>query len=448
LTPAARLAAAIELLDAIEAAAQAPADAIANAFFRDRKFIGSGDRRWIADLVWSCLRQRLRLDWHLARRHHAFTGRARAIAWMLLGEASAADALSALFSGTGYGPAPLDDAERRLIRMLAGSPLVDPAMDEATRLNLPAFLLDGLRARFGDALAAEAAALEQPASLDLRANLLKTDRDAARRALSAEGFQAESTRYSPWGLRLASRAPVTSTKAFRDGLVEIQDEGSQLIAWLVDARPGMRVLDFCAGAGGKTLAMAATMANHGQIIAADVSLKRLDAAVRRLRRAGIHNVERRAIGPGEKWLKRAAGKFDRVLVDAPCTGSGTWRRNPDGRFRLRQEDLSQLVTKQREILRAAAGMVKAGGRLVYATCSLLLDENERQVEQVLDEVPGFVVIGLDTVWKSLAPGAAPPCAGAFMSLSPATHGTDGFFAAILERTDPGRMGVPGAGGAT
>lgn len=435
MTPSARLAAAIDLLDAIEATAEAPADAVANGYFRDRKFIGSGDRRWIADLVWSSLRHRLRLNWHLARRHHASTGRALAIAWLLLGERTPAEALAGMFSGAGYGPAPLDDAERRLIRMLADAPLIDPAMDEATRLNLPGFLLESFRARFGDALEAEASALGQPASLDLRVNLLKTGRDAARAALAAEGLPAEPTRFSPWGLRLASRAPVTGTKAFRDGLVEIQDEGSQLIAWLTDARPGMRVLDFCAGAGGKTLAMAAAMENRGQVIAADVSLKRLDAAVRRLRRAGIHNVERRAIGPGEKWLKRSAGKFDRVLVDAPCTGTGTWRRNPDARFRLRPEALAELVTKQRAILESAAPLVKAGGRLVYATCSLLPEENERQVEYVLARMPSFRLMELSQATPSQAwRDASPPCADPFLMLSPAAHGTDGFFAAILERT--------------
>jgi 16S rRNA (cytosine967-C5)-methyltransferase len=326
--------------------------------------------------------------------------------------------------------------ERRLIGALAGQSLIDAAMDEATRLNLPDFLLDSFRARFADALHAEATAFDQPASLDLRVNLLKADRETARAALAAEGFDAEPTPLSPWGLRLASRAPVTGTKAFREGLVEIQDEGSQLIAWLTDARPGMRVLDFCAGAGGKSLAMAAAMQNRGQVIAADTSLKRLDAAVRRLRRAGIHNVERRAIGPGEKWIKRSAGKFDRVLVDAPCTGTGTWRRNPDARFRLRPDALAELVTKQRAILESAAPLVKAGGRLVYATCSVLPEENERQVEKVLTALPEFSVVSVSQVWVSQTwREAALPCADPYLMLSPAAHGTDGFFAAILQRGD-------------
>lgn len=451
MTPAARLAAAIALLEAIEAAPHAPADAVANGFFRDRRFIGGGDRRWIADLAWQVLRQRLRLDWHLARAGRAAGARALALAWLCLGERASADAVAGLFAGARYGPHPLSDAERRLLHALADATLVDPRMDEATRLNLPPFLLAGFRTRFGSALADEAAAFDRPASLDLRVNILKADRDTARTALAAEGLQAEPTRFSPWGLRLASRTPVTGTQAFRDGLVEIQDEGSQLIALLGDARPGLRVLDYCAGAGGKTLALAASMDNRGQVVAADVSAPRLAAAVRRLRRAGIHNVARRVIAPGEKWLKRAAATFDRVLVDAPCTGSGTWRRNPDGRYRLRPDDLPELVTKQRAILRSAAAMVKAGGILVYATCSVLPEENERQVEQVLAEVTDLSLIPLPQAWQAVAPSCPIPCAGPFLALSPAAHGTDGFFAAVLRRAPADAAGpLPGrpAGGGT
>jgi 16S rRNA (cytosine967-C5)-methyltransferase len=427
-TPPARLDAAIALLAAIEAAPRAPADAIAQAFFRDRRFIGAADRRWISDLVWHVLRQAIRIDWHLARHAHPPTPRARAIAWLRLGEQVASDALAGLFSGARYGPAALSAEERVLNGALAGA-LDDPAMDEAARLNLPAFLVGPLRARFGASLEAELAAMDRPAPLDLRANLLKADREAAHAALAAEGFPAEPTALSPWGLRLRARAPIVGAKAFRDGLVEIQDEGSQLIALLADARPGHRVIDYCAGAGGKTLAMAAMMDNRGSLVAADVSLTRLDAAVKRLRRAGVHNVERRAIEPGAKWLKRAAGGFDRVLVDAPCTGTGTWRRNPDARFRLQPDDLAALVTKQRDILVSAARLVKAGGKLVYATCSLLVEENHAQVQHFLAQAQNFRLLPLSAVW----PAGTPPCADPYLALTPAAHATDGFFAAVMER---------------
>ena len=236
---------------------------------------------------------------------------------------------------------------------------------------------------------------------------------------------------SPWGLRIEGRRPVTSGPAFQSGLVEIQDEGSQLVAALVDARPGMRVCDYCAGAAGKTLALAAAMGNRGQVVACDVSAARLDNAVRRLRRAGAHNVERHKLAPGDKWAKRHAGVFDRVLVDAPCTGAGTWRRNPDARLRLKETDLAELLPKQAAILNDAARLVRIGGRLVYATCSLLPVENEAQVSQFLAAHSGFGVVSLERAWLLAGP---PPCAGDFLFLTPARHATDGFFAAVLERT--------------
>ena len=224
-------------------------------------------------------------------------------------------------------------------------------MPDAVRLEMPDWLLPLLAERFD---AAELAALLQPAPLDLRVNLLKTTREEARAALAAEGLEATPTPLSPWGLRIEGRRQVTTGPAFRSGLVEIQDEGSQLVAALTGARPGMRVADLCAGAGGKTLALAMMMQNRGQLLACDVSAARLDGAVRRLRRAGVHNVERHLIEPGDKWAKRRAGSFDRVLVDAPCTGTGTWRRNPDARLRLTEADLAELLPKQAAILDQAA----------------------------------------------------------------------------------------------
>jgi 16S rRNA (cytosine967-C5)-methyltransferase len=222
---------------------------------------------------------------------------------------------------------------------------------------------------------------------------------------------------------------VTSGAAFQSGLIEIQDEGSQLVALLTDARPGMRVVDWCAGAGGKTLALAAAMGNRGQIVACDVSASRLEAAVRRLRRAGVNNVERHLVIAGDKWTKRRSGAFDRVLVDAPCTGTGTWRRNPDARHRLSERDLLELMRKQSSILDAVRSLVRPGGRLIYATCSLLYEENEGQVSAFLLQNPEFRLLPLARVWP---PGGAAP-EGEMLSLTPARHGTDGFFAAVMER---------------
>ncbi len=451
MTPAARLAAAIDLLAALEAEPRKPADAIAHEFFRARRFIGGGDRRAVSDRVWGAVRQRLRLDWWLARVGAAPgaapqrgrrgapaldpAARLRAAAHMLLVERAPLSAVGGAFNGDRYAPPPLNAAEQGVLRALADQPLVVPEMPEGVRLNLPDWAMPGLRARFGEELAAEAAAMDGPAPLDLRANLLKTTREGAAAALAAEGIEAEPTPLSPWGLRVpAGRgAPVTGTQAFRQGLVEVQDEGSQLVAALADARPGQRVCDLCAGAGGKTLAMAAAMGNRGRITACDVSAPRLEGAVRRLRRAGVDNADRHLLVPGDRWAKRRAGVFDRVLVDAPCTGTGTWRRNPDARTRTGAEDLRELLAKQSEILSMSADLVRPGGRLVYASCSLLPEEDEGQVDAFTARRPEFVPLPLAEAWAAAGLAGPPPAAGPFLVLSPARHGTDGFFCAVLQR---------------
>jgi 16S rRNA (cytosine967-C5)-methyltransferase len=403
MTPAARIAVAIELLTDVLRTESRPADALANDFFRARRFIGSGDRRAVSDRVWRVLRTYHRLTWWLTDKP---TPRLLVAASLLLESGSLADVASA-FSGGQFAPAPLAPSEQAVLRRLQGRTLEHASMPDAVRLEVPDWLLPRIDP-------AELAALLQPAPLDLRVNLLKATRDEARAALAAEGLEATPTPLSPWGLRIEGRKQVTTGAAFRAGLVEIQDEGSQLVAALVGARPGMRVADWCAGAGGKTLALAMTMQNRGQLLACDVSATRLDGAVRRLRRAGVHNVERHLIEPGDKWAKRRARSFDRVLVDAPCTGTGTWRRNTDARLRLTEADLAELLPKQAAILDQAASLVRIGGRLVYATCSLLSEENEDQVTAFLARHPGFAQ--MDT-----------------LSLTPAHHGTDGFFAAVLER---------------
>ncbi|WP_291298506.1 RsmB/NOP family class I SAM-dependent RNA methyltransferase [Elioraea sp.] len=446
MTPPARVQAGIDLLTATDSASHAPADQVANSFFRARRFIGAGDRRAIADRHWAIIRHEARLAWALKRARAPITPRTRMLA-QLIAEGEGADAVAGLFAGQQHGPAPLADAERRALHALAALAPDDAAMPEDVRLGVPAWVLPHLAARFGESLAAEMAAMDVPAATDLRANLLKTTRAAAQAALAAEGIEAAPTRFSPWGLRVEGRKPVTATTAFREGLVEIQDEGSQLIAMLVDASPGLRVVDFCAGAAGKTLALAATMQNRGRLVACDVSAPRLEAAVKRLRRAGVGNVERRLLEPGERWTKRSAEGFDRVLVDAPCTGTGTWRRNPDARSRLVEQDLAELVAKQAMILDRASRLVKPGGMLVYATCSLLPEENEAQVKAFCDRHSAFAIVPLAEAWAA-ASGAAsarfePPCDGPFLSLTPARHGTDGFFAAMLRRN-----AVSSSGGAT
>ena len=429
MTPAARIGSAIELLDAVEAAGRRPADAVANDFFRSRRFIGSGDRRAVSERAWAVLRARRRLGWWLGEAGLAASP-ALLVAASLVLEGWTAEGVSQSFSGGRHAPDRLGPEQVAGLARLARRTLSHPDMPEAVRLEVPDFVLPLLRARYGEALEAELAAMEGQAPLDLRVNTLKLDRAAARAALAAEGIEAEPTALSPWGLRVAGRRPVTAAKAFTEGLVEIQDEGSQLVAALVGAAPGMAVCDWCAGAGGKTLAMAMTMANRGHIVACDVSAPRLEGAVKRLRRAGVHNAERHLVEAGDKWAKRRAGKFDRVLVDAPCTGTGTWRRNPDGRLRLREMDLAELLPKQAAILDVAERLVRPGGRLIYATCSLLGEENEAQVTGFLARHPQYRVVPLSEAWGEPMPALS---GGVYLSLSPRRFGTDGFFAAVLER---------------
>ncbi len=434
MTPIARLAAAIDLLFQMEATPRRPADAVANNFFRERRYIGGGDRREVSTLVWSVLRAWRRLDWWLRRAGGEAQPRLLVGALSVL-EGRPVESLQRAFSGGRYAPDVLEPFEARVLRALEGHTLDHPEMPDAVALEVPDWLLPLLRAQFGDQLEAELAALTAAAPLDLRVNLLRNTREAAAAALAEEGIEAVPTPLSSWGLRIASRQPVMATEAFQAGLVEIQDEGSQLVVQAVGAAAEMRVLDYCAGAGGKTLGLAMTMQNRGHIVACDVSEPRLDGAVRRLRRAGVHNVERHLLVAGDKWAKRRAASFDRVLVDAPCTGTGTWRRNPDARLRLTRTDLDELTVKQAAILDAAASLVRPGGRLVYATCSVLREENASQVEAFLSRQPGFALLDLrdpQTLQPPLASGALSPDTP-FLRLTPRLHGTDGFFTAILAR---------------
>ena len=408
-----RLAAAIELLDMI-LDDRRPADAVANAYFRDRRYIGGGDRREVSGLVWDVLRTRRRLAWWLIRSGGEPTPRLLIFASIVLAGRNVRDVEPSL-GAERYAATPLTATERSVLVALERHKLDHPDMPEAVRLEVPDWLLPALKARFGEALNAEMAALADQAPLDLRVNLLKGTLDDAMASLAQDGHVAEPTKLSPWGLRLAPRQNVTQSVAFKKGLIEIQDEGSQLVSKMVGAAPGLRVADFCAGAAGKTLAMAMTMENKGHIIACDVSAPRLEAAIKRLRRAGVHNAERHLLEPGDKWVKRQEKKFDRVLVDAPCTGTGTWRRNPDARARLREVDLQELRVKQAAILDDAARLPRLGGILVYATCSLLAEENQQQIQSFVERHSNYKL------------------AGEALSLTPLQHGTDGFFAHAMER---------------
>lgn len=437
MTPGARVAATIELLDEIVSRSERPADLVANAYFRSRRFIGGGDRRAVSDRVWSLLRRYGQLTWWLERtRHPDRSARAIVAADLILVESNNLAQLAAMFDGGRYRPQPLDEAELRALRQMEGHSLPHPEQPDWVRLNVQEWVAPHLIEAYGDGWGREIAALETPPPVDLRVNQLKATLEQARDALAKEGIDTEPMRYAPHGLRLTRRLSVVSGEAFQNGLIEIQDEGSQLVAALVDAKPGMQIADYCAGAGGKTLAMAAGMNNKGRVVAMDVYESRLDRSAQRLRRAGAHNVERRALDTdNRKWLKRQAKAFDRVLVDAPCTGTGTWRRNPDGRWTLRPEDLAELVPKQAEILDAAARLVKPDGGLIYATCSVLPAENEHQIAAFLERHPDFEVVPAGDLWRDVL-ASEPPAelnGSPYLRLSPLRHGTDGFFAATLVR---------------
>jgi 16S rRNA (cytosine967-C5)-methyltransferase len=435
LTPGARIAAAIDILAAIELAGAA-ADDVAADYFRRRRYIGAKDRPAIAAYVYAALRHRATLDWWIERCGDGAVeqgARSRVLAALMLIDGHRPESLKSCVDGGPFRPAALNAAEERLVQGLAGRSLQHPAMPRWVANDLPEWLEPYFERVFGKALEREMAALNVAAPVDLRVNLLKTDRDGVLRALAAEGVAAAPTRWSPLGLRLAERAPLSRLAAFKDGLFDVQDEGSQLAALLADARPGMQVVDFCAGAGGKTLALAAGMKNRGRLVACDVSSRRLERAGQRLRRAGIGNVERRVLtSERDKWVKRHALGFERVLVDAPCLGTGTWRRNPDAKWRSRPTDLAELRDRQQQILRSAARLVRPGGRLVYATCSLLREENAAQAEDFLAAEPDFAPLPAARAWDE-AIGGISPAGGAYLFLTPARHGTDGFFVALFER---------------
>ena len=419
----------IELLSEVESAPR-PADAVTSGWFRDRRHINDADRGAILELLYALLRHRARLGWWLARRQSRDTLRNRLLAWLALAEGQTPDQIKRLFDGAKLAPAALSQPEYALVLGLRGSAMDHADMPQEVRLECPTWAAGPLRQRFGQAFETEMAATLVPPPLDLRVNPIKSNRETVLRTLKAMGLHAEATKLAPRGIRLRERLSLARLAGLKTGEIEIQDEGSQLVALLVNAKPGDRVVDFCAGAGGKTLAIAAQMQNKGHLIACDINEARLKRCAERLRRAGLHNVETRVLASEtDPWVKRHKGSFDHVLIDAPCSGTGTWRRNPDARWRAPDLGLGGLVALQARILASAARLVKPGGRLVYATCSVLHEENEEQVAAFLAAHPAFRIVPVQQV----APHLAMVAPFDHLSLTPAQHETDGFFAAVLHR---------------
>jgi 16S rRNA (cytosine967-C5)-methyltransferase len=392
MTPSARLQAVLDLLIEIEKTPR-PADALVSAYFRARRYIGSHDRAAISQMLYDILRHHARLGWWTEKSHGESTSRSRLFAYLTLVEQKPLRDIESSFSGGKFSPAKLTDDETKLLRKLENHTPTHPDMPDEVKAECPDWAAASLKQKFGQNFLREMQALLEPAPLDLRVNPLKATREDILDQLKKTGFKAEPCPYSPYGIRIKDRPNLSAFPMLKNGSVEIQDEGSQLVALLVDAKPGMRVVDFCAGAGGKTLAIAAQMENKGRITACDVLEKRLTRSTERFRRAGLHNIEVKPLKDArDPWVKKHKGDFDRVLVDAPCTGVGAWRRNPDARWRSLGPGLESLVKLQAEILDSAARLVKSGGRLIYATCSLLPEENERQVEKFLEAHKEFKLL--------------------------------------------------------
>ena len=400
-----------------------PADAIVSRFFRDHRGLGPRERATLAETVYTVLRKKLLFD------HYAPSGsgpRERRLA--ILG-----------FYGPGdFLRGALSEQEKNWLDQCEKIKVAD--LMERHRHNLPDWLVQPLKDQLGDQFWPLVESLNLGAGLDLRVNALNAKRKDIQAELAKAGIKAVPTSYSPWGLRIAGKPALSKLDAFARGAFEVQDEGSQLLSMLVDAGRGEMVVDFCAGAGGKTLALGASMRNTGRLYAFDTSAHRLDALKPRLARSGLSNVHPAVIAhERDERIKRLAGKIDRVLVDAPCSGLGTLRRNPDLKWRQTAQSVDEMAVKQLSILQSAARLLKSGGSLVYATCSLLPQENESVAESFSELNGEFTSLDVGQIMTNLkVVGAQDLCSDGpgglkYLRLWPHRHATDGFFAAVWRK---------------
>jgi 16S rRNA (cytosine967-C5)-methyltransferase len=391
----------------------APADQTLSRFFREHRGLGQNERAFVAETAFAVLRRKRSLE----AAAGSAEPRALVAAALLRAQGFSARALEGL----------LDEGLMRRIRDARNAELAP-----AVRADLPDWLWEKLAHQHGEDEALRIAqGLLNSAPLDLRVNLARAERSSARARLGDDGLQAADTPYSPAGLRIAGRPAINRHPLFVEGLLEVQDEGSQLLAWLLAPRRGEMIADYCAGAGGKTLAMAMLMRGTGRIYALDISAKRLAALAPRAARAGVTSVHTLVLGEDDARARRLAGKLDRVLVDAPCSGFGTLRRNPDLKWRHGPEAIAELAAKQRRILGAAARLVRPGGRLVYATCSILREENDAVAAEFQNEHPEFESLSCAEL---LTAQRIALDTGERLRLLPHLHGTDGFYAAAFTKT--------------
>lgn len=402
-----------------------PADAKLSEFFRNNRELGTKERAFVAESVYGVLR-RLRYLSTVAANEEGDPDDARKLilAWLVKVEGKSIRELESI----------LNEQQTEWAQAIKAKSTENLPL--AVQADVRDWLWDKLVAQYGEAEALTICrSMFEQASLDLRVNTIKGNRDDALKKMLAENTSNEDmiaiTPHSPIGIRMPNRMGISRHVLFTEGKIEVQDEGSQLLAYLVAPKRGQMVADFCAGAGGKSLALGALMKNTGRLYAFDISEKRLHNLGQRLKRSGLSNLHAQVIsGENDQKLKRLNGKFDRVLVDAPCSGLGTLRRNPDLKWRFEASDIAELNVKQTSILARAAKLTKAGGRLIYATCSLLQDENEAIAEVFLAANPDFVLVPANEV---LAQQQINLDTGNYLKLLPHLHGTDGFFAAVFER---------------
>jgi 16S rRNA (cytosine967-C5)-methyltransferase len=445
MTPAARLSAAMEVIADIEARRRPAGDALKDWGLTHR-FAGSSDRAAIAGLVYDALRRKASSAWLMGEA----SPRAAILGMLRRERGLDVTEIAALCSGARFAPAPLTEAEQKALARegLDGAP-------PAVAGDYPDWLDPHFARVFGDERAAQGAALASRAPLDLRVNTLKAEREEVLQKLAHLG--AEPTRWSPHGLRIklgadAKSPAIHAEPCFRKGEIEIQDEGSQLAALFALAKPGEQVLDLAAGAGGKTLALAAAMENRGQIYATDIDKRQLAPIHERIARAGARNIQVRtprgpppvpspASGGGSGWgqIGDLAGRIDCVLIDAPCTGTGTWRRSPDAKWRVRPGALAERVKQQAMLLDGAADLVETGGRIVYVTCSVLAEENGDQIQEFLSRrgdfasVPPAEIVAAALGERAMLFCRAARLAGEGLLMTPLSTDTDGFYVAVMRK---------------
>ncbi len=422
----AQLQATIELLDEIDQF-RYPADRTMAAYFKQRRYIGSKDKAVISEYFYTILRNKLSFSYLL--EEVGLTANSRRLAALLL--RSLNRPVSDFFTGEGHAPVSLSISDAESIESIDMASLSNAPIN--VRLNVPSWISAKLQMTLKESFEAEMMATNQQATTDIRVNTLKSSRKQVSHFLKKNNLDAENTTLSPWGMRFNRRVALFGTEAFKQGWFDIQDEGSQLLALISGVSAGQKVVDFCAGAGGKTLALAAMMANKGTIYACDVHSKRLEQLTLRAKRAGVHNIRTHILSSEhDKWVKKHKGLADVVLLDAPCSGTGTWRRSPDSRWNLSEEDLSNLVSLQASILESAKRLVKPGGTFLYATCSLLAEENEEQIDRFLTDNSEFQ--GKSGHFADFLSWQGKVAIDDYqLRTYPALTGTDGFYVAALSR---------------